>query len=76
MIAEFASLGVGAALAALIFLMYRADKITTEKRIQFNADKNEERLTGLLKEENKTRRAHTKALKELTIVVKGMNGKK
>lgn len=58
------SLGVGAFLGTLIFLMYRRDKNTTEKR-----------LTKLLEDDQKTREENTRAVTEMTTLLKRMNGK-
>ena len=58
------SLGVGAFLGTLIFLMYRRDRTYTEKR-----------LTKLLEEDQETRKDNTKALTELTTLVRRLNGR-
>lgn len=58
------SLGVGAFLGTLIFLMYRRDKSATEKR-----------LTKLLEEDQESRRDNTKALTELITLVVRLNGR-
>ncbi len=57
------SLGVGAFLGTLIFIMYRLDRKSSEKR-----------LTKLLEEDQETRREHTQAITELTTLVKRLNG--
>jgi len=57
------SLGVGGVLGVIIFLCYRQDK-----------NKTEERLTGLLEQDQQTRRANTEALTELVTLIKRLNG--
>ncbi len=57
------SLGVGAFLGTLIFIMYRQDRKSSEKR-----------LTKLLEEDQETRREHTEAITELTTLVRRLNG--
>ena len=57
------SLGVGAFLGALIFIMYRLDRKASEKR-----------LTKLLEEDQETRREHTRAIAVLTTLVERLNG--
>lgn len=58
------SLGVGAFLGTLIFIMYRLDRKSSEKR-----------LTHLLEQDQETRQEHTKTLTELNTLLKSMNGK-
>lgn len=58
------SLGVGGFLGCLIFLMYRKEKKGTE-----------DRLTRIIEEDQETRRKHTEALTELTMVLKRLNGR-
>ena len=72
---EAASLGVGAFLGLIIFLMYRQDRKATERRIFENAKITEERLAKLLEEDQDTRKDHTKALTELTTLITRLNGR-
>jgi len=58
------SLGVGAFLGLIIFLMYRSDRKSSESR-----------LTKLLQEDQKSREENTKALSELTSLLNRMNGR-
>jgi len=58
------SLGVGAFLGTLIFIMYRMDRKSSEKR-----------LTRLLEEDQETRRKHTEVLTELITHIKRSNGR-
>ena len=58
------SLGVGAFLGTLIFIMYRKDHQGTE-----------DRLTKLLREDSKTREQNTKVLSELVTLINHLNGK-
>ena len=59
-----AGLGVGAMGMIIMFLCYRQDRKATETR-----------LTGLLEEDQESRRHNTKALTELTSFLIGQNGK-
>lgn len=58
------SLGVGGVLAIIIFLCYRQDR-----------NKSEDRLTVLLKQDQKSRESNTEALTELVTLIKKLNGK-
>lgn len=58
-------LGGVAVLAIIIFLMYRRDRLATEKR-----------LTGLLKADQETRAQHTQVLAELIVWLKAKNSSK
>ena len=69
-IASLLSLGVGGVLGIIIFFMYRRDRRDTEKRWAELA----EELIECRGDENKTRRKHTKALTELTVLLRKMNG--
>jgi len=62
---QILELGGVAVLAIIIFLMYRRDRLSSEKR-----------LTGLLNEDHKTRAEHTEALTELITYLKRHNGSK
>lgn len=65
LVTAIGSLGVGAVLAIVIFLMYRIDRRASEKR-----------LTKLLEQDQKSRDNNTRALNGLTILLKKINGKK
>lgn len=69
------SLGVGAFLGALIFIMYRKDKQASEDRQRKDRMFAEDRLTTLLEKDQKSREDNTKALTELTILIARLNGK-
>ena len=69
------SLGVGCFLGTLIFLMYRRDKKTTEERIHNVHEAHSDRLAILLRKDQETREENTKALTELNILLRKMNGK-
>ena len=58
------SLGVGAFLGALIFIMYSREKRSGEKR-----------LTKLLEEDQDSRRENTKVLTQLVTLIERLNGK-
>jgi len=64
-IKQVLELGGVVVLAIIIFLMYRRDRLAGEKR-----------LSGLLKEDHKTRTKHTKALTELITFLRMKNGKR
>ena len=66
------SLGVGAFLGALIFLMYRRDRLSTEKMWRDSKKFTDE----LIERDQETREDNTKALTELNILLRKMNGRK
>ncbi len=70
------SLGVGAFLGTLIFLMYRKDRLSTEKMWRESKKFTEDRLTELVEKDQETREENTKALTELNVLLRKMNGKK
>ena len=61
--------------AFFIFLMYRKDRKASEKQIRDDRIFAENRLTGVLDDDLKTREENTKALTELVTLLKRMNGK-
>jgi len=69
------SLGVGAFLGLIIFLMYRRDRNATEKMWRESKKFTEDRLTELIDETLKTIKENTKAQTELTTLLVRMNGK-
>jgi len=70
-----ASLGVGAFLGLIIFLMYRQDRKRSEEQLRADRKFMEDRLTKLLEDDQETRSEHTKALTELITLLLRMNGK-
>lgn len=69
------SLGVGAFLGAIIFLMYRRDRNATEKMWRESKKFTEDRLTELIEKDQETREQNTKVLTELVILLRNLNGK-
>jgi cbb3-type cytochrome oxidase subunit 3 len=69
------SLGVGAFLAMVIFLMYRQDRKHSQDQAREDRKFMEDRLTALLEKDQKSREENTKALTELTTLLMRMNGK-
>lgn len=69
------SLGVGAFLGLIIFLMYRRDRRASEDRMREDRKFMEDRLTNLLEKDQKTREEHTKVTTELIILLKSLNGR-
>lgn len=69
------SLGVGAFLAVIIFLMYRHDRKDSESRHLEAWRASEERLSKLIEADRETREKNTKALTELTTLIQRMNGR-
>ena len=63
LIKQILELGGVMVLAVFIFLMYRRDRNSSEKR-----------LSGLLKEDQNTRERHTQVLTELITYLKAKNG--
>ena len=69
------SLGVGAFLGLIIFLMYRQDRKASEKRHLEAWRASEERFSKLIEQDQESRRENTKALTELVTLLLRMNGK-
>lgn len=69
------SLGVGAFLGVIIFLMYRADRHRSENQLREDRKFMEDRLTKLLEDDQETRLANTKVLTELVTLISRLNGK-
>ena len=69
------SLGVGAFLGTLIFIMYRKDRQDTENRIHDVHNAHSERLATLLEKDQDTRERNTAALTELIITIRKINGR-
>lgn len=65
------SLGVGAFLDTLIFLMYRRDRNNTERMWRESKKFTE----GLVERDQETREENTKAVTELNILLRRMNGR-
>lgn len=65
LIKQILELGGVVVLAIIIFMMYRRDSVSNAKR-----------LTGLLKEDQETRKEHTTVLTELITYLKIKNGKR
>lgn len=70
-----AGLGVGAFLGTLIFIMYRKDRLSTEKMWRESKKFTEDRLTKLLEDSQANLKENTKATTELTTLVKRLNGR-
>jgi len=68
------SLGVGAFLGTLIFLMYRKDRLNTETMWRESKKFTEDRLTELIESDHDSREQNTKALTELNTLLKSING--
>ncbi len=66
------SLGVGAFLGTLIFLMYRKDRNSTEKMWRESKKFTDE----MVERDQETREENTKAVTELNILLRKMNGRK
>lgn len=69
------SLGVGAFLATLIFLMYRRDRLSTEQKWRESKKFTEDRLNEIIERDQETREENTKALTELNVLLRKMNGR-
>lgn len=68
-------LGVGCILALVIFFMFRREVTNNRKQMREDRRYMEDRLTGLLEGDQKTRADNTKALTELTTLLVRLNGK-
>ena len=71
-----ASLGVGAFLGTLIFLMYRRDRLNTERMWRESKKFTEDRLNEIIERDQQTREDNTKAVTELVTTLQRMNGRK
>ena len=76
------SLGVGGALAIIIFLMYRRDRKTSEQQLlqhteQLRQDRvfMEDRMSTIIDRDQMSREENTKALAGLTTILEKMNGR-
>ncbi len=69
------SLGVGAFLGVIIFLMYRRDRNATEKMWRESKKFTEDRLTKIIEEDQGSREKNTKAVTELTTLLIRLNGR-
>jgi len=76
------SLGVGGALAVVIFLMYRRDRKTSEQQIlqhteQLREDRvfMEDRMSTIINRDQVSREENTKALTGLITILEKMNGR-
>jgi len=74
--------GAVAILAGIIFLMYRRDRESSERRIADICSGHENRLredrkqlAGMIESEQNTREENTKALQELVTTLQRMNGR-
>ncbi len=68
--------GPVAILALIIYLMYRKDRLNTEKQWRESKKFTEDRLTEIIDKDQDTREENTKALTELNILLRKMNGRK
>ncbi len=66
--------GPVAVLAGIIFWMYKKYVSVTEKRIHDVHEAHSERLEYLLEKDQETREENTKALTELNIMLRKLNG--
>lgn len=66
------SLGVGAFLGALIFLMYRKDRNNTEKMWR----ESKKFTDTMIERDQETREENTKAITELNILLRKLNERK
>ena len=64
-----------AVLAGVIFFMYARDRKYSEDCLRKDRIFMEDRLTQILKDDQESREAHTKALAELTTLLTRMNNK-
>ncbi len=69
------SLGVGAFLGLIIFLMYRRDRNATEKMWRESKKFTEDRLTELIEKDQETREDNTRMLAEVKTLLTHINGR-
>ena len=77
LITGLSSLGVGAIFGVTVFLMYRADRKSSEERFEKLCQHHDKKWESLVIADQKTRQDNTKALTQLTMVLDKMssNGK-
>jgi hypothetical protein len=73
MIGQAASLGVGAFLAVLIFIMYRADRKSSETRFEKLCEHHNKKWEAVVRADQATRHENTKALTQLTAALDRIN---
>lgn len=69
------SLGVGALLGLIIFWMYRCDRKSSENKLREDRKFMEDRLTKILEQDQESRKENTKALTELIVLLRTINGR-
>lgn len=69
------SLGVGAFLGVIIFMMYRRDRKASECQLREDRKFMEDRLTRLLEKDQQSREENTRAMTALTEFLRGSNGR-
>ena len=69
------SLGVGGALAIVIFIMYRRDRKSSETQIREDRKFMEDRLDKIIERDQASREGLTKAVCELTTLLVRLNGR-
>ena len=69
------SLGVGGALAIVIFFMYRRDRKASESQLREDRKFMEDRLTDIIKGDQESREALTRATTELATLLVRINGR-
>ena len=70
------SLGVGGALAIIIFIMYRRDRKASEDQLRQDRMFMEDRMNKIIDRDQDTREANTTALVSLNKTLDRMNGRK
>lgn len=76
LIETLATGGPTAVLALIIFLMYRRDRNNTEHMWRESKKFTEDRLNELIERDQKSREDNTKAVTELNILLRKLNGRK
>jgi len=74
LIETLATGGPTAVLALIIFLMYRRDRNNTEHMWRESKKFTEDRLDEIIEKDQKSREENTKALTELIILLRKLNG--
>jgi len=69
------SLGVGGVFGLVVFLMYRRDRRSSECQLRQDRTFMEDRLNRIIDRDQVTREMHTKALEELTTLLRRLNGR-
>ena len=67
--------GAGGVMACLILFVYQKDRRSSEKRMRDDRVFMEDRLTSIIEKDQESRENNTKAVTELTTLLRTLNGR-